>query len=54
MVSRPATDGTSVSPGRPPPPSVKKHHRQALLLGELEQPVLLAVVLQPWVPASTV
>ena len=35
----------SVSPGRPPPPSVKKTIGRCKRLGELEQAVLLAVVL---------
>ena len=47
MVSSPDTPLPSVSPGRPPPPSVKNTSGSCELLGELEEPVLLAVVLQP-------
>ncbi len=45
MQSRPATPIASVSPGRPPPPSVKNTTGSRQALGQLEQPVLLAVVL---------
>ena len=46
VVSSPATPMPSVSPGRPPPPSAKRTTGSRQLLGQLEQPVLLAVVLQ--------
>ena len=36
----------SVSPGRPPPPSAKNTNGQPLALGDLEEPVLLAVVVE--------
>ena len=39
-----AIPAESVSPGRPPPPSADEHDRQPPALGELEQPVGLAVV----------
>ena len=44
--SRPDTPVASVSPGRPPPPSAKNTTGSRIALGQLEQPVLLAVVLR--------
>jgi hypothetical protein len=43
-----------VSPGAPAATLGEEHDRQAPAFGDLEQAVLLAVVLLPWVPASTV
>ena len=52
--SRPLTP-TGVGVAGPPAAALgEEHHRQPQLLGELEQAVLLAVVLVPCVPASTV
>ena len=43
-VSRPATPGKSVSPGRPPPPSAKQDDGQLRVFRDLQQPILLAMV----------
>ena len=44
IVSRPETVITSVSPGRPPPPSANRTTGQSEPFDDVEQPVLLAVV----------
>ena len=50
--SKPDTPGASVSPGRPPPPSAKSTTGSGPTLGELEEPVFLAVVLEALGPGQ--
>ena len=54
MVSRPDTPGASVSPGRPPPPSVKNTTGRRSRSASSNRRSFLRWFWKPWVPASTV